>query len=124
MGKQNQAPGCRDAALATGFLLGLGIALFAVGLSLVTQETCTGLCETLGLTALYAGGPVSAAVGVLTDSLLVAWPLDVTLWVVLGFSVARWAQNHGRGVMGVALIVLILALGYGLALSLLVEVAV
>jgi hypothetical protein len=94
--KQTEAPGCRDAAIVTGFLLGFGVALFAIGLTLINRDSCAGLCETVGLAFLYAGGPVSALFGLLTDSVVVAWPLDVTLWVVLGFTVAGWAANHRK----------------------------
>ncbi len=124
MTKQTEAPGCRDAAIVTGFLLGFGVALFAIGLTLINRDSCAGLCETVGLAFLYAGGPVSALFGLLTDSVVVAWPLDVTLWVVLGFTVARWATNHQRAPLGVAVLVLIFFLVYGLVLSQFVELAV
>ena len=120
----DEAPGCRDAALATLFLLGFAIALFAIGLALVNQDGCEGACETLGLASLYAGGPVSAIFGVLTGSLVIAWPLDVTVWVVLGFAVARFSARRGRGIIPVASLVLVVFLVYGLVLSQLVELAV
>jgi hypothetical protein len=115
------APGCRDAALATGFLLGFGIALFAIGLTLINQDSCSGLCETLGLTSLYAGGPVSAIVGVFTDTVVAAWPLDVTLWVVLGFGAARLKAVRRSSLRGGTLVILLAALVYGLVLSQFVE---
>jgi len=120
----DEAPGCRAAAIATVFLLGFGVALFAIGLTLINQESCSGLCETVGLTALYAGGPVSAAFGIFTDSVVIAWPLDVTLWVVVGFTVARWSENRGKPPLAVAMVVVAIALGYGLVLSQMVELAV
>lgn len=122
--KTGEAPGCRDSALTTVFLLGFGIVLFAIGLTLINQESCTGFCETVGLTALYAGGPVSAAFGIPTDAVVIAWPLDVTLWVVLGFTVARWAENRDKPPLAVAMVVLAFFLIYGLVLSQLVELAV
>jgi hypothetical protein len=120
----NQPPGCRDVAIATGFLLGFGIVLFAVGLTLINRDACSGACEILGLTLLYAGGPFSALIGFFTDSVVVAWPLDVTLWVVLGFGAARWAGNHDRRPLGPALAVLIFFMAYGLVLSQFVELTV
>jgi hypothetical protein len=96
----------------------------AVGITLTNQTDCTGACETLGLTLLYAGGPISAALGVIFGGVWVAWPLEVTLWVVLGFLTARWAEQRGRGVLGVALVILIIALIYGLVLSQFVEIAI
>jgi len=91
---------------------------------MTNQSDCTDSCETLGLTLLYAGGPISAALGVFFGGVWVAWPLEVTLWVILGFLSARWAESRGRGVLGVALVILILALIYGLVLSQFVEIAI
>jgi hypothetical protein len=121
---QQEGIGCRDAALATAFLLGFGIALFAIGLTMISQDTCTGACETLGLTFLYAGGPVSAVFGVLSDHVIVAWPLDVTLWVVLGFTIARMAGRRGIRPLGPAVAAISVSLIFGLVLSQFVELAV
>jgi hypothetical protein len=118
---RDEGIGCRDAALATIFLLGFGIVFFAIGLTSINREVCTGLCETVGLTLLYAGGPVSALIGIFTDSVIVAWPLDIMLWVVLGFGVARFAQNRGIRPWGPLLVLLVFFLAYGLVLSQLVE---
>ncbi len=116
--------GCRNAAIATTFLLGFAVVFMVIGLSLVNSESCESLCETLGLTLLYAGGPLSAVLGVAFGGLWLAWPLDVTLWVVIGFASARWAERRSRGVLGVSLVLIILALIYGLVLSQFVEIAV
>jgi hypothetical protein len=120
---RNEGIGCRDAALATSFLLGFAIVFFAIGLTTINQGVCTGLCETLGLTLLYAGGPVSALIGIFTDSVIVAWPLDLILWVVLAFGVARFAQNRRIRPWGPLLALLGFFLAYGLVLSQLVELA-
>lgn len=119
-----EAPGCRDAALVTSFLLALAIVFFAIGLTLVNREACSGLCETLGLTLLYAGGPASALFGVFTDSVVVAWPLDITLWVLTGFVLARRHSRTGTGLWGSALFTVVGGLAYGLVLSQLVELTV
>lgn len=95
----------------------------AIGLSLVNDRTCVGGCETIALTLLYAGLPVSAALGVFFGDLVLAWPLDITLWVVIGFLAARWADHRGRNVLGAVLVVVLLVAGYGLVLSSLVEIA-
>ena len=124
MPKKSEPPGCRDAVLTTAFLLGFGIVMFAIGLTVINRSSCDGWCETLGLTALYAGGPVSALIGVFTDTVVAAWPLDVTFWVVVGFGVARWAGNRDRRALGVAVAVIVVALAYGLVLSQLVELTV
>ena len=115
---------CRDAALSTVFLLAFGIVFFATGLTMINRDVCTGLCETLGLTLLYAGGPISALFGIFTDSVIVAWPLDVILWVVFGFGVARYASNRRIQPWGPLVALLAFFLAYGLVLSQLVELAV
>ena len=116
-------PGCREAALATALLLGIGIALFASGLAMINQSTCSGACEFAGLAILYAGGPISAAIGALTDSVIVAWPLEVMLWVVLGFWAARIGAKGNRSTWAVVVGILVVALLYGLVLSQFVELA-
>lgn len=124
MANNQDGIGCRDAALSTGFLLGFGIAFFAIGLTLINREVCVGLCETLGLTLLYAGGPISAVIGVFSDHVIVAWPLDITLWVVLGFAVARLSANRGTRPLGPSLAIVVFFLLFGLVLSQFVELAV
>lgn len=96
----------------------------AVGLSLVNDTGCQDACETAGLTLLYAGLPVSAAFGVLFGDLVLAWPLDVTVWVVVGFALARFADNRQRSVVGLLLAAVAISLVYGLVLSRLVEIAI
>jgi hypothetical protein len=73
---------------------------------------------------LYAGGPISAAFGVVFGGVVVAWPLEVTLWVVLGFLTARWSEKRGKAVLAVDVVLILIALGYGLVLSQFVELAV
>ena len=124
MASKSEGISCRDAALSTVFLLAFGIVFFATGLTLINGDVCAGLCETLGLTLLYAGGPVSALFGIFTDSVIVAWPLDVILWVVLGFGVGRYASNRRLLPWGPLVVVLAFFLIYGLVLSQLVELTV
>lgn len=124
MAKKTQPPGCRDVALATALLVSMAAVFMGAGLSLVRGGQCTGICETLGLSLLYAGGPVSALIGVVFGDLVLAWPLDATLWVGAGFLAAGIADRRDRGPLGVALVLVLLALGYGLVLSTFVEIAV
>ena len=124
MAKKTQPAGCRDTALATVLLVAMAAVFTGVGLSLIRSGQCTGICETLGFTLLYAGGPVSALIGVVFGDLVLAWPLDATLWVGAGFVAARIADRRGQGPLGVALVLVLLALGYGLVLSTFVEIAV
>lgn len=124
MPKKSQAPGCRSAALAVGLLVGLGLVFMAIGLTLANSSTCDADCGTLAVTLLYAGLPVSAVFGVFFGDLVLAWPLDITFWVVVGFLLARWSDSRGRNVLGGVLAVVIIALAYGLVLSLQVEIAI
>jgi hypothetical protein len=55
---------------------------------------------------------------------VVAWPLDITFWVVIGFVVARLSDARRLNVMGAVLLVVVVALTYGLVLSSLVELAI
>lgn len=117
-------PGCRSAAIATAALVGTGLVLMAIGLTLVNDNGCRQACESLGFTFLYAGLPISAVFGFLFGDLVVAWPLDVTTWVILGFMLARFSDNRGRNVLGLVLVTIVVALLYGLVLSRFVEMAI
>jgi hypothetical protein len=124
MSNEDAGTGCREVALATLFLLAFAVVFMVVGLNLGDQDACTGLCETTALTLLYAGGPISAVLGVIFGGIWVAWPLEITLWVVIGFVAARIAARRSAGVLGVALAILVFALIYGLVLSQFVEIAI
>lgn len=124
MTQSRDGTGCRDVALATVFLLGFAVVFMVAGLNLSSQDTCTGTCEIIALTLLYAGGPISAVLGVVFGGVWVAWPLEITLWVVIGFATARIAARRSSGVLGVALAILVVALIYGLVLSQFVEIAI
>ena len=102
----------------------MSLTFMAVGLSLVNGASCAGGCETLGLTLLYAGLPVSAVFGVLFGDLVVAWPLDITFWVVMAFVLARVSERRGSGPLPAALFAVAIALVYGLVLSQFVEIAI
>ena len=101
---------------------------FSAGLALTLADTCVGGCERLGFTLAFAGAPVSGlltSVGAMTASdgtLAVAYPLDVTVWLLLGGLLTRVAGPALRAQwwrwLGVFVAV---ALLYGLLLSLLVE---
>jgi len=119
-----QSTGCRSAAIATGVLVGVAMVFMAIGLALVNDNTCEAGCETLGLTLLYAGLPVSSVFGLVFGDLVLAWPLDITLWVVVGFGLARLSDRRQRGIPGPVLVVVLLALIYGLVLSRFVEIAI
>lgn len=124
MAAKSDSPGCRNAAIATAVLVVTAVVFMVLGLTLVNDGSCSGGCETLGFTLLYAGLPISAMFGVLFGDLVVAWPLDITLWVVLGFVIARLSDRKKRNVLGPTLIAIIIALAYGLVLSQFVELAI
>ena len=79
----------------------------------------------------FAALPVSALFTVLGAALssgssdfLLAWPIDIGVWLAVGFVVSRWATRRGLGVRAYAyvfLAVIAVAVVYGLVLSLLVE---
>lgn len=124
MPSRSEPAGCRNAAIATTLLVGLALVFMAIGLTLVNDRSCESGCETLGLTLLYGGLPVSAVLGIVSGDLVLAWPLDITLWVVLGFFLARAAERRGRGVLGSVLVTILVTLLYGLVLAQLVEIAI
>lgn len=115
------APGCRDIAIITGIVLAAAAAMLAVGLALIGQEDCSGICEVAGLTTLYAGGPVSGVLGVIYGGVHVAWPLDITFWVVVGFWSARVAGTRGWNPWRVGAAIVAAAIVVGLVLSRFVE---
>lgn len=124
MTPKSDSPGCRNATISVALLVVTAVVFMVLGLTLVNDTSCSGVCETSGFTLLYAGLPISALFGVLFGDLVVAWPLDITLWVVLGFLIARWSDRKKRNVLGPSLMVIVLALGYGLVLSQFVELAI
>jgi hypothetical protein len=67
---------------------------------------------------------VSSVFGLVFGDLVLAWPLDITLWVVVGFGLARLSDRRRRGIPGPVLVVVLLALIYGLVLSRFVEIAI
>ncbi len=124
MSASDEGIGCRQAAIATAVVLIGATVLFWSGLAMVLNDGCTGLCGATGLSLLYAGAPVSALFGVLGGGLPIAWPLDITLWVVVGFLVAGWATRRKISPFPPAIAVLGIALAYGLVTGRLVELVV
>jgi hypothetical protein len=114
---------CRPAAFVALGLLAAAAVLFAAGFGLISNEACTGACERLGLTLLYAGGPVSAVFGVVGGQVVVAWPVDIALWILLAVVAVRVAERRGTSPPATAAVILGAAIAFGFALSFLVEVA-
>lgn len=105
-------------------MVSFALAFMAVGLAMVNNPGCTATCETAGITFLYAGLPVSGVFGFFFGDLVLAWPLDITLWVVVGFLLARLTDTRGLQPAGVAMAAAVVALLYGLVLSTFVEMAI
>ncbi len=104
-------------------MVGFALAFMAVGLTMVNNPGCTAVCETTGVTLLYAGLPVSGVFGFFFGDLVLAWPLDITFWVVVGFLLASLTDNREIRPAGAAMAVVVAALLYGLVLSTFVEMA-
>lgn len=122
--QKTEPPGCRSAAISAGLLVVVAVVFMAVGLALSNDTSCTDGCETLAITLLFGGLPISAIFMFTIGDLVLAWPLDITFWVVIGFLLARFSDNRGRSVLGATLIAIVVALGYGLVLSQFVELAI
>ena len=102
--------GCRPAAMATLTFIAFAVGMLAVALVI-------GLDQRLAYPFLFAGGPVTGLVTSIGGDLAFSWPLDLTVWVVLGFGVARYADQPSRYRFAVgAVIVAALVLGVGTGL--------
>lgn len=124
MAVKSDSVGCRNVAVTTVLLVGTALVFMVIGLTLVNDTDCSAACETLGLTLLWAGLPISGLLGVLFGDLVVAWPLDITFWVIISFVVTRISESRARtGAVG-AVIAIVVALIYGLVLSTFVEIAI
>ena len=105
--------GCRPAAMGTLTFIGFAVIMLAVALII-------GLDERLAYPFLFAGGPVTGLVTSIGGDLAFAWPLDLTMWTVLGFFVARYADQPQRYRFAIGA-VMMAALVFGTATGLLVE---
>lgn len=111
-------------ALSTALLVGTAVVFMILGLTLVNDTGCDGACATLAPTLLYAGLPISAIFGVVSGDLVVAWPLDITFWVVIAFVVTRISEKRVRTPGVGSVIAIAVALIYGLVLSMMVEIGI
>ncbi len=111
-----EAAGRRRELTVVGGLLAFAAAAFAGGLALTLS--CTGVCARAGIALYAAGGPVSGLFAALAGELPVAWPLDLTLWIVVAVLVARRPERRRAilATLGTALL-------YGAVIALLVAPA-
>lgn len=113
--------GCKPAAQAFGLIAVFAVLAAVVGVSLALGDACSGPCETLGF-ALYAAGlPVSGAFAAVAGELPIAWPLDVTVWLIVSAAASRVAERLQLSIVAVAVRVVLLALAYGFVASLFIE---
>ena len=116
------APGCGLAAAGAGALLGLSALGFWIGFFVLDPPNYVPVFAALPVSALFTvlGALLSSA----SSDFLLAWPVDFGLWLAVAFVVSRWATRKGlkpRAYASVFLLVVVIALVYGAALSLLVE---
>lgn len=114
--------GCREGVLAGLALLAGALVVGGIGLTLVVDEACTGVCAATGLTLFYAGAPASALFGVIGGGIPIAWPLDAGIWLVLGMAAASWSGRRGRSVWRGVALVAAAALLFGIVMARFVEV--
>ena len=120
----SKGQGCRETALVSGFLIAFALIAMAVGLVLINRAGCEGLCETAAVVLYASGLPLSAAMAFFFGDLVVAWPLDVTFWVVAGFVIVGRTSRIPKSPYPTALAAVVLAITYGLVISTFVEIAI
>lgn len=118
---EGRSEGCRDLTrLAAVFLLFSAVGL-AAGIRLISNQACERLCETAGLALYGAGGPVSGLFAALAGGLVLAWPVDITLWIVLAFGAIKLSNARAIPIRRVAIWVLSGALLWGVLVASLLE---
>ncbi len=118
------APGCRLAAAGAGVLLGLAALGFWIGFFVLDPPNYALVFAALPVSALFT--VLGALLASASSDFLLAWPVDLALWLAAAFVVSRWAtskQLRPRAYASVFLLVVVIALVYGVALSWLVEPA-
>lgn len=116
------APGCGLAVAGAAVLLGLAGLGFWIGFFVLEPRNYLLVFAALPVSALFTvlGALLSSG----SSDFLLAWPVDFGVWLAVAFVVSRWATRKGLKLRayGLALLtVIVVALAYGLTLSLLVE---
>ena len=117
--------GCAPVTWASLALVAIGAVLWVAGILVEGPDRCSGLCEWVAFTLIFAGTPVSALITVLGGSdLVLAWPLDVLAWIMIGIVHTRrsgeappFSPRWNSTTAGIV----VLALAYGGVLALLIE---
>ncbi|MDF1595612.1 MAG: hypothetical protein P1T08_05905 [Acidimicrobiia bacterium] len=105
--------GCRQAVMATVVFIAFALAMLVVALLI-------GLDQQLAYPFLFAGGPVTGLVTSIGGDLAFSWPLDLTVWTVLGFFVARYAEQPNKYRFAIGAVIMA-ALVLGTAAGLMIE---
>ena len=119
---ESKPPGCGLAAAAAAVLLGLAALGFWIGFFVADPPNYFIVFAALPVSAFFTvlGALLSSA----SSDFLLAWPVDFGLWLAVAFVASRWATRNDmklRAYASVFLIIVAIALFYGLVLSLLVE---
>lgn len=117
-----EQPGCGVAAAGAGVLLGLAALGFWIGFFVVDPPNYLIVFAALPVSAFFTvlGALLSSG----SSDFLMAWPVDFGLWLAVAFVTSRWATRKDlkpRAYATVFLVIVAIALIYGLAFSLLVE---
>lgn len=119
---ESKPPGCGVAAASAAILLGLAALGFWIGFFVADPPNYFIVFAALPVSAFFTvlGALLSSA----SSDFLLAWPVDFGLWLAVAFVASRWATRNDlklRAYASVFLIIVAIALIYGLVLSLLVE---
>lgn len=119
---ETKPPGCGLAAAGAGVLLGLAALGFWIGFFVVDPPNYLIVFAALPVSAFFTvlGALLSSG----SSDFLMAWPVDFGLWLAVAFVTSRWATRKDlkpRAYATVFLVIVAIALIYGLAFSLLVE---
>lgn len=116
------APGCRPAVVGAVVLLVLAGLGFWIGFFVLEPRNYLLVFAALPASALFT--VLGALLSTGSSDFLLAWPVDVGLWLAVAFVASRWATRKGLGTRAYGLVFLaaiVATLIYGLTLSLLVE---
>ena len=105
--------GCRETAVTFALLVVFVVVAGTVGVSMALGPGCSGLCETVGFGLYGAALPVSAVFAATAGDLPIAWPLDVTFWLIAAFGLSRMSERRNRSIAGVVGVAIIVALAFG-----------
>lgn len=108
--------------MAAGTLLGFAILAVAAGLAIVLGDDPSPAAARVGLTLYAAGAPVSGLFAAVAGELPLTLYLDILVWVLAGAGVTRLAER-GHRLGGLLAAVVAAALGFGLVVSSLIELA-